>query len=338
MKHMNEKHILIIGTGSAGKRHATNLHNLGCAISCVDPRTDRLEEAEKETGITLRGRFVSLSDALSASSYDGAVVASPPVYHVRQSMECLEHNIPVLLEKPVAPNREDAALLEQAVVKADVPLLLGYTWRWWPSLNRIKEMLEKGAIGKLMHVTYVMSANLADWHPWESYQDFFMSDKEQGGGALLDESHWIDQMIWILGGSPVELMGRVEKISSLQINSDDNVDIFAKYQDNIRVTLHLDLFGRPHEKSIKFIGETGTLIWKVNEILIGKTMDDEWEKETFTDDRNAMFISVAQEFLKVAEGEKNPSCTIQDGMKVMDVIEAVRRSSAEGSTVQLEVL
>lgn len=335
---MTEKHILIIGTGSAGKRHATNLHNLGCIISCVDPRTDRLEEVEEETGITLRRRFSSLSDALSASSYDGAVVASPPVYHVNQSIECLEHNIPVLLEKPVAANREDAVLLEQAVAKADVPLLLGYTWRWWPSLIRIKEMIEKEAIGKLLHVTYVMSANLADWHPWESYQDFFMSNKEQGGGALLDESHWIDQMIWILGGSPVELMGSVEKISSLHINSDDNVDIFVKYPNNIRVTLHLDLFGRPHEKSIKFIGETGTLIWKVNEILIGKTMDDEWEKEIFTDDRNAMFVSVAREFLEMVDGKRHPSCTIHDGMKVMVVIEAVRRSSANGSTVQLEVL
>ncbi len=338
MKRMTEKHILIIGTGSAGKRHATNLHNLGCIISCVDPRTDRLEEVEEETGITLRRRFSSLSDALSASSYDGAVVASPPVYHVNQSIECLEHNIPVLLEKPVAANREDAVLLEQAVAKADVPLLLGYTWRWWPSLIRIKEMIEKEAIGKLLHVTYVMSANLADWHPWESYQDFFMSNKEQGGGALLDESHWIDQMIWILGGSPVELMGSVEKISSLHINSDDNVDIFVKYPNNIRVTLHLDLFGRPHEKSIKFIGETGTLIWKVNEILIGKTMDDEWEKEIFTDDRNAMFVSVAREFLEMVDGKRHPSCTIHDGMKVMVVIEAVRRSSANGSTVQLEVL
>ncbi|HID69079.1 MAG TPA: Gfo/Idh/MocA family oxidoreductase [Desulfobacterales bacterium] len=335
---MNEKHILIIGTGSAGKRHATNLHNLGCTLSCVDPRADRLEEAEKETGVQLRGRFGSLSDALLASSYDGAVVASPPVYHVNQSIQCLEHKIPVLLEKPVAANMEDAALLEKIVEKADVPLLLGYTWRWWPSLIKMKEMLEQEIIGKLLHVTYVMSANLADWHPWESYQDFFMSDKEQGGGALLDESHWIDQMIWILGGSPVELMGRVEKISSLQINSDDNVDIFAKYSDNIRVSLHLDLFGRPHEKSIKFIGETGTLVWKVNEILTGKTMDDEWEKETFTDDRNAMFVSVAQEFLEVIDGKRNPSCTIQDGMKVMEVIEAVRRSSADGTSVKLGAL
>lgn len=333
---MADKHILIIGTGSVGKRHAENLHKLGCAISCVDPRNDRLTELTEQVGIELRGNFCSLEDALKNSSYDGAVVASPPVYHVEQSLQCLKNNIPVLLEKPVSPSLREAELLGEAVQESDTQLLLGYTWRWWPSLLRIKDMLENGAIGKLLHVTYVMSAHLADWHPWERYQDFFMSNQEQGGGALLDESHWIDQMVWILGGNPKEVIGRVEKISSLQINSDDNVDILATYPENLRVSLHLDLFGRPHEKSIKFVGEEGTLIWKVDTILIGRSMDDIWEKETFSCDRNDMFVAVAQEFLDVIDGKMDPSCTIQDGIQVLEIVEAVRQSSSTGTTIKLQ--
>ncbi len=332
---MTDKHILVIGTGSVGKRHARNLHELGCSISCVDPRNDRLTEAIDQEGMKLLGSYSSLQEALMHSSYDGAVVASPPVYHVQQSVECLRKNIPVLLEKPVAPNLQDAELLEAEVKDSDAQLLLGYTWRWWPSLLRIKEMLDRGVVGKLLHVTYVMSAHLADWHPWERYQDFFMSNQEQGGGALLDESHWIDQMLWVLGGGPLEVMGRVEKISSLQISSDDNVDILATYSNNIRVSLHLDLFGRPHEKSIKFVGEEGTIVWKVDEILVGKSMDDEWEKESFSSDRNDMFMSVAQEFLAIVNGDTLPSCTIHDGVQVLRIIEAVRRSSATGATVKL---
>ncbi|AGF78986.1 putative dehydrogenase [Desulfocapsa sulfexigens DSM 10523] len=332
---MADKHILIIGTGSVGKRHAQNLHKLGCAISCVDPRHDRLIEATEQIGIKLNGSYSSLEDALKQSTYDGAVVASPPVYHVEQSIECLKNNIPVLLEKPVSPNLQEAELLKTAVMDSDAHLLLGYTWRWWPSLVRVKEMLEEKAVGKLLHVTFVMSAHLADWHPWERYQDFFMADLEQGGGALLDESHWIDQMIWMLGGIPQEVTGKVEKLSNLQINSDDNVDILAKYPNNIRVTLHLDLFGRPHEKSIKFVGEEGTIVWKVDGILVGKSMDDEWEKETFSCDRNDMFIAVAQEFLDIVNGDVSPSCTIYDGVQVLRIIEAVRQSSSTGATVKM---
>jgi len=332
---MIDKHILIVGSGSVGKRHAANLHKLGCSISCVDPREDRIIEAAEQTGIQLRGGFKSLEDAFEKFSFDGAVIASPPVYHVDQSIQCLKSNIPVLLEKPVSANLEEAEFLEKEVIKSNVPLLLGYTWRWWPSLLRIKEMLENAAVGQLRHVTYVMSAHLADWHPWERYQDFFMSNQEQGGGALLDESHWIDQMVWMLGSIPLEVIGKVEKISDLQISSDDNVDILATYKNNVRVSLHLDLFGRPHEKSIKFVGEEGTLIWKVDEILIGKSMEDEWERETFACDRNDMFISVAREFLDIVNGDVSPSCTIHDGVQVLRIIEAVRQSSSTGVTVKL---
>ena len=75
-----------------------------------------------------------------------------------------------------------------------------------------------------------MSAHLADWHPWEQYQDFFMAKKNLGGGALLDESHWIDLMVWFFG-LPQSIIGKVEKISDLDIETDDNVDFLSLYPD-----------------------------------------------------------------------------------------------------------
>jgi predicted dehydrogenase len=68
-----------------------------------------------------------------------------------------------------------------------------------------------------------MAAHLADWHPWERYQDFFMSSKTMGGGAILDESHWLDLMLWFFG-TPEKLFAKVDKISDLEIETDDNVD------------------------------------------------------------------------------------------------------------------
>ena len=41
---MNNHHLLIVGTGSVGQRHATNFFDRGCKISCFDPRKDRLDE------------------------------------------------------------------------------------------------------------------------------------------------------------------------------------------------------------------------------------------------------------------------------------------------------
>ena len=329
------KHILIIGTGSAGKRHATNLNALGCSVSCVDPRTDRLDAIADE-GINLKAVFTSVEDAFAnGDAFDGVVVASPPSFHVDQAVFALSRGRPVLLEKPVSPDLKSALKLSTAVKDTGVPLLLGYTWRWWPPLLKVKELVAQQAIGRLMYVKFTMAAHLADWHPWERYQDFFMSSKALGGGALLDESHWLDLMIWLFG-MPEKLFGKVEKISELEIETDDNVDLLVYYDKDLRVSLHLDLYARPHEKSIQFAGENGTLIWEPNQIKIGRTMEPEWEIEEFGYDRNDMFISVATEFLNILSGGSVQTCTIDDGVRVLNVIEAVRKSSVEEKVVKLD--
>ena len=322
------KHILIIGTGSAGKRHARNFQTLGCSISCMDPRRDRLEDLAGE-GIKATSVFTNLEDALGSrdGAFDAVVVASPPLFHVDQCLAALERglpvtftestwsrsvrraaicttdgscglSLPVLLEKPVSPDLANSLKLQQAVRDSEAPLLLGYTWRWWRPLLKVKQLVDQRVVGQLRYVKFTMAAHLADWHPWERYQDFFMASRELGGGAMLDESHWLDLMLWFFG-MPQKLFATIDKISSLEIDTDDNVDVMVHYADNLRVNLHLDLYARPHEKSIQFVGEEGTMIWEPNQIRIGKQMEPEWETEEFSVDRNDMFVAAAEEFLAI---------------------------------------
>ena len=162
-----------------------------------------------------------------------------------------------------------------------------------------------------------------------------MASKAEGGGALLDESHWIDLALWLFG-MPETLCGRVDKLSRLEIDTDDNVDVLMTYPHGVRVSLHLDLYGRPHEKFIRFVGESGSMLWTAtpNQIAIGSKADG-WDRvETFEFERNDMFTEVAKEFLALISGEhRELTCMLEDGIRVLTVIEAIRRSSAAGSTV-----
>jgi predicted dehydrogenase len=182
-----------------------------------------------------------------------------------------------------------------------------------------------------------MSAHLADWHPWERYQDFFMAKKELGGGALLDESHWLDLMVWFFG-MPKEVIGKVETLSSLEIDSDDNVDILASYEDGKRVYVHLDIYGRPHERFIRFVGENGSIYWSSDPNQIQITAGDTGKQkiEEFEYERNDMFIGVAKEFLSVIDGQKEMTCSIHDGINTMKLIEAIRKSSQSGTKETLD--
>src|SRR5687767_11691515 len=120
------EHLLIVGAGSVGKRHLRNFTRLGCHVSAFDPRSDRLAEAGAE--VTLQGAYADLEAALQNSSITGAVICSPPKFHVQQSIASLQRGLPVLLEKPVSPTAADAEVLRAAVESSSVPLLLGYTY------------------------------------------------------------------------------------------------------------------------------------------------------------------------------------------------------------------
>lgn len=325
--------ILILGAGSVGKRHLTNLADLGIRkFAVVDPRADRRGEAAalaQDVQV-----FETLGVALDRGNYSGAVVASPPRFHVDQCLDLIAHDIAVFLEKPVSIELSEAERLAQAVTTAEVPLLLGYTYRWWPPLQAFKSALTQ--VGKPLHGKFVMSAHLADWHPWEPYQDFFMSSKELGGGALLDESHFLDLMNWFFG-MPASVFGEARKISSLEVTVDDNVDCLAVYDNQLRVWMHLDIFGRPHEKYISITGEDGTLDWRFdpNEIRFSSDAAGNWITTACEGARNDMFVEAACEFLAVLNGTAMPSCTIDDGVAVMRLIDAVRRSTETHAAVKL---
>ncbi|GAA3921844.1 Gfo/Idh/MocA family oxidoreductase [Litoribacillus peritrichatus] len=322
------KHLLIVGAGSVGKRHAQNLLEMGCKVSCVDPRIDRCEELSKT--ILVENSFSCLDLALEdGGQFSGAVICSPPSFHVDQCISLLEKGISILLEKPISPDMESASRLLDISKNQDASVLLGYTFRWWEPLRHVNKLLKSGILGDLHHIYFVMSAHLADWHPWEDYREFFMASRELGGGALLDESHWIDIMLWFFG-LPKDVYARIEKLSSLEIDSDDNVDMIFEYEDNKRITMHLDLYGRPHEKHIKFVGEKGTMIWSVdpNETAYCTSESEiNWVKKTYCCERNDMFKEVALEFLDILDGNKSPTCSLEDGLNVLKVIEAARESS-----------
>lgn len=332
---VQSRHLLIVGSGSVGKRHADNFRQLGCRISCFDPRQDRREElaALFENPIEV---YSDYGQALDSAKFDGVVICSPTSFHPDQAILALDANLPVLMEKPLAVSLDQAIQLKSVADSKTLPILMGYTWRWWEPLRQVHEMLERRTIGQVLHVQFHLSAHLADWHPWENYQNFFMAKKSLGGGALLDESHWIDLMIWFFG-MPNSIIGKVEKISGLDIETDDNVDFLASYDSGLRTSVHLDLFGRPHERFIRFVGENGSIFWSSdpNETRITRASGKETEILQHDCQRNEMFMSVAAEFIDILSGKQDASCTLDDGINALQVIEAIRQSSELGKSVSV---
>lgn len=332
---MNPRAVLVVGAGSVGRRHLQNFANLGAQVAAMDPNPARLAEAAAKT--RLIGAFTSLDEALGGQlAFDAAVICSPPSLHVQQTRQCVDARLACLVEKPLGLDGASVASLVALERTSTVPLLLGYTYRWWTPLRDMRSAVLAGDIGKPLHVRCVMSAHLADWHPWERYQSFFMAQAALGGGALLDESHFLDLMLWFFG-MPASVQADIGKTSSLEIDTDDNVDALLRYDSGLRISIHLDLFGRPHEKSITIAGDEGTLLWTFdpNTLRMSRRAEAIWETRTYQLERNDMFVAVAREFLSMLAGEGRATCTFADGARVLAVIDAMRASAATGRRMDL---
>jgi len=329
------KRILILGAGSVGKRHAKNLIDLGCEVSLFDPRQDRVETVRKELDVNN-----AFSDqkrlATHLEAMDGVVIASPPKFHLEQASLAVQRDLPVLMEKPLSISADQVTSYPELIEK-QATILMGYTYRWWGPLGEMKKRLGNNELGKIWRAEFIMSAHLADWHPWENYQDFFMASKELGGGALLDESHFVDLMLWLFG-EPDSLFADIDKLSNLEIDTDDNVDIVARYKDGLRVSIHLDLFGRPHRKHILISGENGSMEWSFepNRLRTSNTIGQEWSEQFYTCERNEMFIAVAKEFLDHLENNTPFSSTLNDGLAVLKILDLCRKSSLEKKCIRQE--
>lgn len=327
--------LLIVGLGSVGCRHAQNFLDLGYSVLGVDPSNDKRSYALKKGWVkdafpTIEGSLDLVADTLA-----GAVICSPTYFHPSQIVKCAELGLPVLSEKPIGASLEDVSeISSNGAIDLD-RILVGYTWRWWPALIKLKKVIDSGCIGKVHFAQFLISAHLADWHPWEDYREFFMSSKALGGGALLDESHWIDQMIWFFG-EPESVFGRSEKVSDLEITSDDAVDALITYAHGPTVSLHLDIYGRPHQKTIQMIGSEGAVYWSEakNQLCVTRVNQLE-EIFDFSEERNHMFIGVARDFDRLIKGESIDSCSWNDGVRVLRVVEAIRESTQMNTPVSL---
>lgn len=315
---------LILGYGSIGNRHARNLLSLDHQCIVVEPNVTRLELALSH-GHTV---YSNIEDIKIEFQLDGVFICSPPVFHVNQTIWALSHGFKVFLEKPVGTNMLEC----QEVLKyAHHNIFVGYNYRWNPQFIKLQNDLSLGLIGKPYYANFVIGMHLEDWHPWENYRDFFMSSANLGGGALLDESHFLELIIELFG-LPNAIIGLQSKISDLDIDADDYVASHFKYKD-LLLDLSLDLFRRPHESYIEVYGAKGNLRCDFISKTTTLTSNESYAKfkssqEQFHYSREEIFFTMLKDFLNFIESTNTPPrVSFLRGYEVMSLIDQIRNSS-----------
>lgn len=323
--------LIIIGCGSIGRRHAKVFSDLGVKnIFAVDINQERLEIIEKECNI--KKTFTDFNDALN-EKIDCAIIATPPHLHCEIALKCANAKMHLFIEKPISVEKKGLDELEQICFQNNLTCYVSYCYRYIPSVVKLKKYIDMNKIGKVLSYRLWISSYLPDWHPWEDYRSYYMAFKEQGGGALYDESHGIDLVRWFFGEIK-SVQSNIGNVSDLEISSDDIALLISEHENGIKGSSHFDLLGRIPQIGMEIIGTNGTIIWdRINpSIKIYDIEKKKWTKEFFeADDTISSYKYQAQAFINNIENGTELKNNLDSGRKTLEVILASVASNKEGS-------
>jgi len=320
--------LAIIGLGSIGRRHLANFHAVGVEnLTAWDVDAAALSAAKRDFP------FATVTSTLEPAldSVDGVIVCTPPDSHLALGRLALERGAHVMVEKPLTITVDGVEAWLRDCDAKRVRVLTAYCWRYWPLMLLAERLLKEGRIGALRAARTEYAYHLIP-HRYgrRDYRQFYMAKKAQGGGCLLDESHAIDYMRW-LAGEIVEVSAVVDRISSLELETDDIADLTVRFASGALGNIHMNLFAWNMHGHFEFMGEGGVLQWRrfENEVRLFDPKADRWEVYPSTAQLNDMYVEEARHFVACVRGEAMPACDGWDGLKTMKVIEAARRSAAE---------
>ena len=169
---------------------------------------------------------------------------------------------------------------------------VGYNMRFHPGLQIFKELIDSGKIGRVLWLNVEAGQYLPDWRPWQNYRESYSARQELGGGIILDGSHELDYICWLLGW-PTEVSCRAEHLVSLEVDVEDSAWIYLTFPERRRAELHLDFVQRSYTRTCKVVGETGTALWDFGsqEVRWFSADDPGWKSIPYKFEANDMYVS-----------------------------------------------
>jgi predicted dehydrogenase len=317
----------VAGAGSIGRRHLSNLKKLGLTrLAACDPHPERLEYVASE--FQAKG-FPTIEVGLDQFQPDAVLVCSPPVNHVPQAIQALCADAHVFIEKPLSDRLDGVEALREEAAKRRATVQVGYNLRFHPAIQKLKELVDACAVGKILWAHVEAGSYLPDWRPWQDYRKSYTARRELGGGILLDGSHEIDYVTWLFG-APQELSCMAGHVSQLEVNVEDCATVLLRFPNGSRADVHLDFIQRTYSRYCSLVGPEGKVQWDLlgNSVQIIRPGKDA-DVIKFDFEINAGYVAELAHFMECARAGVPPRFTLDDAILTLRVVLAAR-DSAEG--------
>jgi len=282
--------------------------------------------------------FVDIENLFRNTHPDVVMICTPTITHLPLALTALEAGAHVILEKPVARSHEEAVRLFNAAKKKKRHVLIAMNQRFRQDVSVLRNFIKADELGKIWRIRSGWLKRYGAWSrsPW--------LDKKaiSGGGVLMDLGiQLLDVVLWSLDYPRVRRVSAWSHHENLHREVEDTFSAAVAFDTG--TLLHLDCsWGLLSEHNVAYTHVEGTKATAaLNPLVLHKTVQDELVTVTpvkSADRRdlyNASFGEQMHHFISALRGEKEPISTVEEAVRVMEVIELMYRSANEGKEIVL---
>jgi len=336
----------VMGAGLIGKRHIEHILGRPEArlASIVDPMP-----AARELAQSLNvDWFPSFQEMPREDRPEGMIVATPNQMHVANGMECIAADIPALIEKPIADDVVTAEALVDAAERSGVPLLTGHHRRHNPMIQRAKAEIDSGRLGQIVSVHGMF---------WlikpEDYFDVAWRREEGAGPILLNLIHDVDLLRFLCGeivavqaAQSNRLRGNaVEETAAIILHFASGALGTVNVSDAIQspwswefTTGENPAYSHTRETCYQIGGTRASLAVPQLDLWHHPSKPSWWEpieRERLSyEPADPLGLQIAN-FCEVVRGTAEPVASGREGLKTLEVIDAIKRAAKSGALVSV---
>jgi len=324
---------LIVGLGSIGRRHLSNLRQIEPDASITvwhqHTRSDVVPGAD---------RVVYSLEAALIERPEVALIAGPAVTHIETGLALARAGIHLFVEKPLAHDVQQIEALIELCRQRNLIMMVGYNLRFSEPLRLMQQAASEGRIGRVLGLRAEAGQYLPDWRKDTDYRQGVSARRELGGGAILELSHELDYARWLMGEVKT-VSAQADRVSDLEIDVEDLAEITLRFQSGAIGQVHVDMLQRAATRACRLIGTEGTLTWDAisNQVRLFEAATQTWRDlhPATPIDRNAMYVAELKHFLECVASRTPPLIGGEDGWRVLQIALAAKQSAREQRVIEL---
>lgn len=322
--------VAIIGCGKIGIRHLEAYREIENAdvVALCDVDDKLLREVSSRYGVS---GYNDYEKTIGRKDIDVVDVCVPTRFHHEIILEALDSGKDVFCEKPLTYKLEYAEEIRAKQKETGFLVMVGYLYRFHPSLQRLKRILEDGVLG-VPYCAVFRIGGRGGHRAWKHR-------KKEGGGALLDMMvHMLDLSDWYFGEPDIVepllletiLKKRIIDGNEVEADAEDYALAKLKTKSGMHVLCEADLVTPSYMNIMEVHGDNGSFFGSILDYLptivycIRRRGLYDQGKNVFHNSYVNLIERELKYFIDVLSGHEKPLDSVESSIRVLKIIEKMR--------------